>query len=248
MADLPSDFPALNTLDHHPHNIPAQPTPLIGRKWEVGNVCALPRHADVRLVTITGPGGVGKTRLALQVAAELFDQFVDGVYFVALAPIGDPQLVAPTISQTPELRQSKGQALLEQLKEHLRPKHLLLVLDNFEHLTASAPLIAELLATARQLKIVVTSRAILRLSGKHEFVIPRSHSLPVHNRCLLSACTTMSRSACLSSVLRQSNPTSPSRLRMPHRSSRSVSAWMGYHRRSNWQLSGFDWATTRSHR
>jgi hypothetical protein len=92
--DLPFDFPPLRTLDRYTHNLPAQPTPLIGREAELGAVCGLLRQESVRLLTLTGPGGIGKARLSLQAAAELLDDFRDGVFFVPLAPIRDPQLAA----------------------------------------------------------------------------------------------------------------------------------------------------------
>ena len=99
VADLPATFPPLKTLDYHPNNLPLQPTLLIGREKEIASVCSLLRRADIRLVTLTGPGGTGKTRLALQTAAELIDEFSDGVWFVNLAPMSDPELVATTIAQ-----------------------------------------------------------------------------------------------------------------------------------------------------
>jgi predicted ATPase len=102
----------------------------------------------VRLVTLTGPGGTGKTRLGLQVAAELLDEFADGVYFVNLAPISDPELVISTIAQTLGVPESGGRPLLDSVKSYLREKQLLLVLDNFEQVLDAAPLVAELLAAA----------------------------------------------------------------------------------------------------
>ncbi len=171
-SSLPVDFPALRTLDVRPHNLPAQLTPLIGRTEEVAAVCDRLRRDDVRLLTLTGPGGAGKTRLAMQVAAELLESFADGVWFVDLAPLSDPALVLPTIIQTIGLKESGGQLPLEQLKDYLRRKQLLLVLDNFEQIVDAGPYVAGLLAAAPQLKALVTSRVVLRVRGEKEFPVP----------------------------------------------------------------------------
>src|ERR1700688_3051549 len=106
-------------------NLPAQLTSFIGREQEVAQACARLLRPDVRLLTLTGPGGVGKTRLALQIATDLLDDFADGIYFVSLAPISDPELLVPTIAQTLGLWESRDRPLLEQLKAFLQDKHLL---------------------------------------------------------------------------------------------------------------------------
>src|SRR5258705_1226001 len=124
--DLPADFPALRTLDSYRHNLPPQPTPLIGREAEVAAVCEMLRNDDVHLLTLTGPGGTGKTRLALQAAAELLDDFHDGVFFVPLAPIRDPQFVAGALAQVLGLKEQGDRPLAEQLKAYLREKRALL--------------------------------------------------------------------------------------------------------------------------
>src|SRR6266508_1873801 len=170
--DISTDFPALKTLDWRGHNLPDQPTALIGRDQAIATVCSMLRRADVRLVTLTGPGGTGKTRLALQTAAELLDDFKDGVWFVNLAPIGDPNLVAATAAQTLGINESAGRSLLDQLKDYLREKQLLLLLDNFEQVAEAAPLVSELLTVAPGLKALVTSRMPLHLSGEREYAVP----------------------------------------------------------------------------
>jgi predicted ATPase len=169
--DLPATFPPLNTIDARHTNLPAQPTPLIGRENEVAAVATLLGGSDVRLLTLTGPGGVGKTRLSLQIAAELIEDFTDGVYFVDLAPIRESSLVTSAIAATLGVRESAGQPLLAALKDYLRDKCMVLLLDNFEHLLNAAPLVADLLATAPRLKILVTSREILHLRGEKEMVV-----------------------------------------------------------------------------
>ncbi|MFL5627794.1 MAG: ATP-binding protein [Ktedonobacteraceae bacterium] len=172
IAGLPADFPPLKTLDARPNNLPIQPAPLIGREKEVTTIERLLRRIDVRLVTLTGPGGIGKTRLALQAAAVLGGLFAHGVYFVDLAPINDPALVIPAIAQTLDLHEEGELLLPELLKEELRQKEMLLLLDNFEQVIGAAVQVANLLKACPQLKLVVTSRAALRIRAEREFVVP----------------------------------------------------------------------------
>ncbi len=172
VPDLPADFPALKSLSRHPHNLPVQPTPFLGREQEVASVCALLRRPEVRLVTLTGPGGIGKTRLGLQVAAELADQFANGVYFVALAPVSDADLVVLAIMQTLSISEAGGQPLLGLLKTALKDKHLLLLLDNFEQVISAAEVVAEVLAACPHLRVLVTSRVVLHVRAEHEFNVP----------------------------------------------------------------------------
>jgi predicted ATPase/class 3 adenylate cyclase len=169
--DLPSSFPPLKTLDVRLNNLPIQPTPLLGREREVAEIADLLRRADLRLLTLTGTGGTGKTRLALQSAAELIDEFEDGVFFVALAPISDPELVASTVAGALSVSESAGRALKEDLRDYLSKRELLLVLDNFEQVVDAAPLVAELLSGCPGLKVLVTSRTPLRIYGEHEYAV-----------------------------------------------------------------------------
>jgi predicted ATPase/class 3 adenylate cyclase len=181
--DLPDSFPPLKTLDARLNNLPVQPTPLVGRQKEVAEVCGLLRREDVRLLTLTGPGGTGKTRLGLQAAAELLDEFEDGVFFVALAPIRDAELVASSIAGPLGVRESADRTLTETLKEHLRDKELLLLLDNFEQVLDAAPVVGELLSACPRLKALATSRGALRVYGEHEYAVP-SLALPDPRRLL----------------------------------------------------------------
>jgi len=169
---LPSDFPDLATLDVRPHNLPLQPTLLVGREREVTEVVALLRRDDVRLVTLTGPGGTGKTRLALQTAAEVVDEFPGGAWFVPLAALTDPALVPSAVAEALGVRETGGTPLRELLGDYLRDKRLLLVLDNFEQVLAAAPVINQLLAGSPEVKAITTSRAPLRLRIEREYAVP----------------------------------------------------------------------------
>src|SRR5215217_466276 len=157
-SSLPSEFPPLRTLEAKLNNLPLQPTPLVGRVREVEEVAERLRSDQVRLLTLTGPGGTGKTRIALQAGADLLDEFDDGVFFVALAAITDPVLVPSAIAEALGVRESAEQALEESLKSYIRDKRLLLILDNFEQVLEGAPLVGELLGTCPRLKVLATSR------------------------------------------------------------------------------------------
>ncbi|HEX8680787.1 MAG TPA: tetratricopeptide repeat protein [Ardenticatenaceae bacterium] len=185
IPELPSEFPALRSLESLPTNLPVQRNPLVGRERELTQVTGLLQQEEVGLVTLTGPGGTGKTRLALQVAAELLDAFPDGVYFVNLAPISDPALVVPTIAQTLGLRDEGDQPLLDRLHTYLQDKQLLLMLDNFEQVVEATEAVDALCQATPRLKLLVTSRVPLHLYGEREFHVPpltlpaRGHLPPV---------------------------------------------------------------------
>ncbi|CAN5297957.1 LuxR family transcriptional regulator [soil metagenome] len=169
---LPSEFPPLRTLESRPNNLPLQPTPLVGREREVGEVADRVQSDGVRLLTLTGPGGTGKTRLALQAAADLLEEFEDGAFFVALATITDPELVPSTIAGPLGVKESAEQPLTEVLKGYLREKDLLLILDNFEQVLEGASVVGELVAACPKLKVLATSRIPLRLYGEQEYAVP----------------------------------------------------------------------------
>ena len=169
---LPSEFPPLRTLENLRNNLPLQPTPLIGREREVGEACERLRREEVRLLTLTGPGGTGKTRLALQAAADLLEDFEDGVFFVYLAATTDPDLFLTQVAGALGLQESGDVSLENSLKEYLRRRELLLVLDNFEQILSAVPLVEELLSAAPRLKMLATSRTPLGIYGEHEYAVP----------------------------------------------------------------------------
>ena len=170
--ELPDDFPPLVTLDTRPHNLPLQPPPFLGREQEVAEVVDRLRDPNVRLLTLTGPGGTGKTRLALQAVAEVVEVFLDGVWFVDLAPLTDPALVPTAVAQALGVHEAGGRPLEAILASSLADKRLLLLLDNVEQVADAAPFVAGLLAAAPGLTVLATSRVRLRLRGEQEMAVP----------------------------------------------------------------------------
>jgi predicted ATPase/DNA-binding SARP family transcriptional activator len=171
VAALLPTIPASRRRGRRPANMPAPPTPLIGRAPDVAVIRRTLLSNTARLLTLIGPPGIGKTRLAMQVAEESIDDFEDGVCFVGLATIQDPRVVAGAIAQALAIKEAGDQSLAERLAEALRDRHMLLVLDNFEQVQPAATLVAELLAAAPWLHVLVTSRSVLHIYGEHECAV-----------------------------------------------------------------------------
>jgi len=172
IPNLASNFPPLRTLPSRTSTLPAPPNELIGREGELDALKQLLLREAVRVITLTGPGGTGKSRLALALAAGLAADFADGVYFVGLGSLGDPGLLASSIAMALGLRENPDRPVVESLMDSLQGKHVLLVLDNFEQIVAAAPVLAALLTACARLKVLVTSRAVLHLSGEQEHPVP----------------------------------------------------------------------------
>lgn len=163
--------PLQPTLVTHPTNLPDEPPLSLAESERSSRSPDCFATPHVRLVTLTGPGGTGKTRLALQVGNTLLHDFRDGVFFVNLAPLADPSLVPSAIAEVVSVKETAGKDLPDTLVEHLKTRHLLL-LDNYEHLLAASALIATLLDGCRELHVLVTSRTPLHLSREHEHAVP----------------------------------------------------------------------------
>jgi predicted ATPase/class 3 adenylate cyclase len=167
---LRNDFPPIRSLDRQPNNLPTQLTSFVGRDAELAEAATL--LSRTRLLTLTGPGGTGKTRLSLQLAANVADQFEDGTWFVALEPVRDPVLVASRIASVLGLVESGNRSARDLIVEWLGARHILLVLDNFEQVVEAAPLVADLLRSCARLSVIATTRAALRVSGEQEYPVP----------------------------------------------------------------------------
>jgi len=167
---LPSDFPPPRSLDARPNNLPHQLTSFVGREGEIAKVRHLLDHT--RLLTLTGPGGTGKTRLALQVAADVLTEYRDGAFFVDLSAVTDPALVPSAVARVLGVEEMAEHPILEAVKIHLSSKELLLVLDNFEQVVEACAAVEALLTEASELKVLVTSRIVLSVRGEQEYAVP----------------------------------------------------------------------------
>ncbi len=170
--DLPGTFPPLRTQEGGPSKLPRQPTRFLGREREVAEIVSLLQQPGVQLLTLTGPGGTGKTRLALQAAADLVDVFPDGVYFVPLAPLTDPSLVPSVVANVLDIQEDGGRSPAEAVQDRLRNRRVLLLLDNVEHLLAATPVVGEWLVACTGLQILATSRAPLHVQAEQEYPVP----------------------------------------------------------------------------
>src|SRR5438034_5455341 len=174
LPGLPGLQPAEATPAPPPErtNVPVLPTSFIGRDKERARVGEMLMREGVRLLTLTGPPGIGKTRLSFQVAYDLLDQLRDGAFWVALSPVSDPSLVIAAITQALKVKEVPNQERMDLLKSYLRDKQMLLVLDNFEQVLDAGPFVVELIVACPDLKVIVSSRAGLNLYGEHEFLLP----------------------------------------------------------------------------
>jgi predicted ATPase/class 3 adenylate cyclase len=167
---LQDEFPPIGSLDAVPNNLPTRLTTFLGREHEIAEIASVLERS--RLLTLTGPGGTGKTRLSLEVAGRVLARYPDGVFFVELASITEPDLVAGTVAQTLGLPDRGGRSSMERLTDAIGEKRMLLVLDNFEQVVEAAPLIADLLEASRHLTVLTSSRQVLRVSGEQEYPVP----------------------------------------------------------------------------
>jgi predicted ATPase len=170
--DLEASFPPLATLSRRPSELPEQPSAFVGRNAELEEIGRRLEDESVRLLTLTGPGGIGKTRLALRAAADEIDRFEDGVFFVDLSTVRDAGSVLDAVAHAIGLSETRDESLLDELEERLREQQVLLILDNFEHVTAAGPTVLQLLLHCPRLKLLATSREALHVRGEHLFAVP----------------------------------------------------------------------------
>lgn len=171
VPSLAQDFPPPRTLEQARTNLPSQPTSFVGRRRELDEIAALVKSSEARVLTLTGAAGTGKTRLALQAAAELIDDFDDGVFLVELAPLSRPELVLPAVARVLGIGDGDGEALVTLLERHLLERRLLLVLDNFEHLLGAAEAVTTIVSTVPGVRVFATSRAPLRVPGEQLYPV-----------------------------------------------------------------------------
>ena len=169
---LPEQVAPIRSLNNRPTNLPTAVTPFVGRMKDRARVKGLLLRSDIRLLTVTGPAGTGKTRLAIEVASQLFEQFPDGIYIVDLAPIADAQLVLPAIAQAMGIHEFPGRSVLETITHAIEPRKILLILDNFEHVLAAGRAVIELLNHCPNLKVLLTSREAIDVAPEYEFPLP----------------------------------------------------------------------------
>jgi class 3 adenylate cyclase len=210
---LREDFPALRSVGAHPTNLPPRLPALIGRDQDIAAVTELVSSDGISVVTLVGPGGTGKTRLSLAVAAEMLSFFADGVFFVDLSALGDPSLVIASITQVLSLRETPGRSLEQSLSDHLATKEMLLVLDNFEQVMQAASSLSSLLQGAEALKVLVTSREALRISGERVVSVNGWSRSPLwgfpHSKAISLRSPVLLRWRCSWLAPRRSRPTSP---------------------------------------
>jgi class 3 adenylate cyclase len=229
---LGQSFPAIRTIDTRPRRLPAQLTSFIGREQEIREVAELLERD--RLVTLAGPGGSGKTRLAVLVADRLLPRFDDGVFFVPLAPVRDAAMVPSTIAGVLGVKEGPDLPVVVALEEYLRDHRLLLVLDNFEHLLPAASVVSRLLGAAPQVKVLATSRTVLCVYGEREYVVApcpsQGRTRPWQRRWNATR-----RSSCSWIVRPWPGPGSACRPTAPQPWPRSAGGWTGCPWRSSWR-------------
>ena len=208
IPDLPADFPPVSasSVGRPLRSLPSPATSFIGREAEVAAVCDLLKRADVRMLTLIGAAGVGKTRLALRVAAQLSSQFSDGLCFVALDQVSGVEVIHPALAQALNVQEEKEHSLFDQVKAALRDLSLLLILDNFERILPASLEVADLLAACPGLKVLVTSRVMLHIQAEHLFEVP---PLPLPDPARLSALEALSQNASIALFVQRAQAVQP---------------------------------------